>query len=338
MEGWSLPPFAQSRMQALEAELGEARIQGPDGGLIRGAHWRNFLVKYAESNRMHKTMVALSALCRERGDPPVPRRALGRAQCNDAYWHGVFGGLYLPHLRHAIWRQLAIAERELRHGEALACEARDVDGDGFDEQWIHSAAFSALVSPRRGGAVEVFIRFADEANLADALTRRREAYHEAAVAATGGVLPPADADTRAILVERVVPGGATVDDFARGGVAVHASWSGVPMTAASRVTATEVEIRLHGDGLEKALVFAADGALRVSYRWDPAAFPDGSAFTTELSLMREVPIVATGAELLRYPITTVAKSERGLEETQQGMAVVACWPASAGRAQLEIPA
>ena len=85
-------------------------MAGPDGALIRGAHWRNFLVKYPESNRMHKKMLALSRSAARRGDPAAVRRAIGRAQCNDAYWHGVFGGLYLPHLRDAIWRNLAAAE------------------------------------------------------------------------------------------------------------------------------------------------------------------------------------------------------------------------------------
>jgi len=82
-------------------------MAGPDGGLVRGTLWRNFLVRYPESNRMHKKMLALSALHRAlapgRGSRKVDlvaaRRAIGRAQCNDAYWHGVFGGLYLPHLR-----------------------------------------------------------------------------------------------------------------------------------------------------------------------------------------------------------------------------------------------
>src|SRR5207247_1685413 len=98
---------------------GDVSLTTPGAALrevVRGGHWRNFPVKYPEANRMHKKMLALSALCRERGDPPAARRAIGRAQCNDAYWHGVFGGLYLPHLRAAIWRHLALAEGELRRG------------------------------------------------------------------------------------------------------------------------------------------------------------------------------------------------------------------------------
>src|SRR5437879_6827271 len=178
MEGWALPPPAAARLVTLERDLGEARVAGPDGALVRGGHWRNFLVKYPEANRMRKKMLALSALCRERGNPAAPRRAIGRAQCNDAYWHGVFGGLYLPHLRSAIWRNLAQAERELRHDEALVAEQLDLDGDGAMEIWIHSASFSALVSPRRGGVLEEHTVFEPGINSATVLTRRREAYHE----------------------------------------------------------------------------------------------------------------------------------------------------------------
>src|SRR5215212_3897960 len=76
MEGWSLPPDAALRLIHLERDLGETRISGPDGALIRGAHWRNFLVKYSESNRMHKKMQALSLLLRNKGDLPSARRAI----------------------------------------------------------------------------------------------------------------------------------------------------------------------------------------------------------------------------------------------------------------------
>lgn len=154
MEGWSLP-FAPARalLQLEDAWAGE-RIDGVDGSLLRGAHWRNFLVRYPESNRMHKVGMALSKLCRDRGDPPVVRQAIGRAQCNDAYWHGVFGGLYLPFLRGAIWYNLAQAEHALRANEALAFEVTDIDADGHDEIWAHSSTVSVLLAPARGGMVD----------------------------------------------------------------------------------------------------------------------------------------------------------------------------------------
>jgi hypothetical protein len=177
MEAWSLPVEGALRLAALERDLGPDRLTGGDGVLVRGSHWRNFLVKYAEANRMHKKMLALSRLCRERGDPAAARRAIGRAQCNDAYWHGVFGGLYLPFLRAAVWENLARAEGILRQDEALSCEEVDIDYDGQTELWVHSHAFSAIVSPARGGAVEELTWFAQGTNIANALTRRREAYH-----------------------------------------------------------------------------------------------------------------------------------------------------------------
>lgn len=177
MEEWALPTRAFHRLAELKATLGEERFARGESPLIRGSHWRNFLVKYPEANRMHKKMLTLSALCRERGSPEQARRALGRAQCNDAYWHGVFGGLYLRHLRDTVWRNLSEAEGLLRSGEDLQWERRDLDLDGYDELWVHSRSFSALVSPARGGALEEFTLFRHGVNLANTLTRRREPYH-----------------------------------------------------------------------------------------------------------------------------------------------------------------
>jgi hypothetical protein len=353
MESWSLPPDAALRLNRLERDVGEARIASPDGALIRGAHWRNFLVKYTESNRMHKKMMALSALCRRAGDPAGPRRAIGRAQCNDAYWHGVFGGLYLPHLRDAIWRNLAEAEAALRQGEGLAWEVVDLDGDGHDEVWIHSAAFSAVVSPARGGAVEEYTVFDRGINYANALTRRREAYLDLALAEGGNgtaggdegvrldARPPLDAEDRALLVDRVLPRGVTFEEFSRGDYWSVLSWARrrCRLAVARRgdgveITCTETEGRAR---LEKRLRFDPQGGLSVSWTWDPEAADPGDMFTTELSLGGPVTLEAQPeAEEWRFDIETVAKSERGLDRTRQGESVLLRWPVQAGTARLLI--
>jgi hypothetical protein len=335
MEAWALPPHAQTRLARLEQELGEERFKASES-LVRGGHWRNFLVKYSESNRMHKMMTALSRLSRAQGDPPAARRAIGRAQCNDAYWHGVFGGLYLPVLRGAVWRQLAIAERELRAGEGLAIESVDLDGDGELEFWVHSSEFSALVSPRRGGALEMLLWFAAELNLVDVLTRRREAYHEDPPG--GGALPPADTDPRAMFVDRVLPGHVDHGRYVAGGYDTLMSWATLGFIPTIRAGARSVEIALKGHDLSKSFTFAFDGTLTAQYRWDPSRWPEGSFFAPELSLSREVTLaVHPEVEVWSYPIKTVGKSERGLEETTQGLALTPRWPIAAGRATLEIP-
>ena len=119
MEGWSLPPDAALRLIRLERDLGEARVAGPDGALIRGAHWRNFLVKYSESNRMHKKMQALSLLCRQRGDPPPLAGPSAGPSATTPTGTACSADSTCPHLREAIWRNLALAEAELRRDEEL---------------------------------------------------------------------------------------------------------------------------------------------------------------------------------------------------------------------------
>jgi hypothetical protein len=73
-------------------------------------------------------------------------------------------------------------ERELRKGERLAAQVLDFDADGSEEVWVHSPHFSAVVAPARGGSVVEYTIFEDGVNYADVLTRRREAYHDAALA------------------------------------------------------------------------------------------------------------------------------------------------------------
>lgn len=364
MEGWSLPPAAALRLAALERELGESRLAGPDGALVRGAHWRNFLVKYTESNRMHKKMVALSTLCRRAGDPPEARRAIGRAQCNDAYWHGVFGGLYLPHLREAIWRNLAEAERRLRQGETLGWQASDFDCDGHAEVWVHSDRFSAIVSPSRGGAIEEYTLFGTGINYAAALTRRLEAYHVTAVerqaAAAQGAdgassihdieegirldeRPPVDREDRALFVDRVLTTGVSLEAYARADFQPVRSWARVAGTYEVDRVGDEVEIRcsLPVSGttttLAKTIRFASDGRVTVAYAWEGGSMMAQDLFATELSLFRALEIAADPEpDLWTYPIETVAKSERGLDRTLQGESVTLRWPLDLGSARVSL--
>jgi len=358
MEGWALWPDGARRLRTIESEFGEQRMEGPDGALVRGTHWRNFLARYPESNRMHKKMAHLSRLARERGDPPEARRAIGRAQCNDAYWHGVFGGLYLPHLRSAVWQELAHAERILRDGEALAWETMDFDADGFPELWIHSRHFSALVSPQRGGGLEEYRRFADGQNLADVLTRRIEAYHEVAIPShesvesapgTHGVhdtergltlvgLPPLDPVPRAMFLERVF--GPDVDAAALAAGGAHGQYGWADAALEWVVTADGERLRVMvgqpETGFAKTYVFAASGLEAVEFTWQPAD-ADDRWFATEISHQGSFPLDGDPRpETWTYPIETVAKSERGLERTLQGTATVLRWPARLGAARIRV--
>ncbi len=351
MEGWALPADAARRLRSVEQEWGSARLDGAEGSLLRGGHWRHFLVKYPESNRLHKTMLRLSALSRERGDPATVRRHIGRAQCNDAYWHGVFGGLYLPFLRRALWDELAIAESLLRTDEAATLTMLDYDCDGTDELLLTSAAWSLTIAPARGGAVEVWLDLRHPRNLIDTLTRHREAYHDAPsedVAGTpahsedGGTAsihdlenavvsrPPIDADIRSLLIDRLIDPAATADDFQAGTIPTLRSWAAVPFEPTWEVAGSRARVTLSAPDLVRTLHLAEDGALTCEWSW--TTDHDHAWFTTELSLSVPCRIDAPGALTWEYPIETVARSERGFDRTRQGQAIVLRWPASARRA------
>jgi hypothetical protein len=95
-------------------------------------------------------------------------------------------------------------------------------------------------------------------------------------------------------------------------------------------------VTLRGYELEKRITFDAAGCLSVSYDWNVTGHPDAS-FAPELSLARAVPLrLQPDAEVWRSDITTVARSERGFEETVQGISITPRWPARLGRAALEI--
>src|SRR5262249_16601916 len=124
MMRWALPNAARQRLAALEGEFASR----PDVlAFLRGGVWRSFLTSYSEANLIQKKMLYVSHRLERLGDWKRARAArrknleeakthLFRAQCNDAYWHGIFGGLYSPHLRTAAWQELVRAEK-------LACAA-----------------------------------------------------------------------------------------------------------------------------------------------------------------------------------------------------------------------
>ncbi len=111
MNEWALPPEAARRFVQVVQKLEKTKDWNEIQPFLRGGIWKNFLVKYAESARMYGRMLWTRQWIRATVRPdllaqdPAMTHVL-RAQCNDAYWHGVFGGIYLPHLRHAVYREL----------------------------------------------------------------------------------------------------------------------------------------------------------------------------------------------------------------------------------------
>lgn len=149
----------------------------PPGGK-KGARgfWRLFLTKYQESRRLYARMLGISQRANESGDAAAIRE-LWKAQCNDVYWHGVFGGLYLPILRKAAYTHLIRAQKSIEPFPegARPRVRRDSVGTGA-EVVVANGRIQAWISEGRGTLNELD-HMPSAANLVDAVTRRREAYH-----------------------------------------------------------------------------------------------------------------------------------------------------------------
>jgi alpha-amylase len=170
MMEWVLEPGDQEVLKGVKARTGpEARR------FLRGGFFREFFLKYPEANHLHKRMVMVSRELRASGENDGALKDLYKAQCNDPYWHGVFGGLYLPHLRESAYRHLIEAEKTTPEGPVW--RALDYDCDGLEELFYKGPCFALLAKPAFGGAlVEVDHRPLSR-NMSDVLSRRRESYH-----------------------------------------------------------------------------------------------------------------------------------------------------------------
>ena len=126
-------------------------------------------------------------------------------------------------------------------------------------------------------------------------------------------------------------------DYANARYTPIRSWAAVPMSARVARTGDTITVVLQGDDLEKRVTFDAAGCLSVAYTWKAAAAPASAVFAPELSLARDIsPRLQPDTEVWRFPITTVARSERGFEETVQGFSLTPRWPVRLGACSLEL--
>ncbi|MGD0695701.1 MAG: alpha-amylase/4-alpha-glucanotransferase domain-containing protein [Terriglobia bacterium] len=195
MMEWALPTAASREFKTTQEEIGRMPYAERIRRFLRGGMWPNFLAKYSESNQLHKLMLDVSRrwhAASQKGEPGTrTARLLAEAQthllasqCNDAYWHGIFGGLYAPHLRSALLRNLIQAEALLDKVEAtsetspLRIESRDFDVDGQPEFLVDHPTFAMVVRPADGGTISSLRFKPADADLINALMRRQEAYHD----------------------------------------------------------------------------------------------------------------------------------------------------------------
>lgn len=199
MTEWSLPATRLVEYENLVHEMeGDPRWTQLQQ-YMRGGFWRNFKVKYPESDEMYSRMMNVSRRIEsateavQRGEQintsllSEARTELYRGQCNCSYWHGAFGGIYLPHLRNAVYEKLISADNLLDRARGLPeqwveASAEDYNFDGHQEIRLANDRLFTLIEPMAGGRLyELDVRSICH-NLLATLSRRPEAYHQKVLA------------------------------------------------------------------------------------------------------------------------------------------------------------
>lgn len=187
---WALPPSRQNEYETVIEKLKQSGDWEKAAPFLRGGFWRNFLAKYPEINQMHKKMLFISyrlqAIKNNRGlnrkKWNEAQNLLWKGQCNCPYWHGVFGGAYLNHLRAANYAALIGAQNllyELENGKPkLIVEETDFDADGRREIIAETPSFFLVIDPHQGGSLTEMDFKSKKFNLQNTFASRPEAYHQ----------------------------------------------------------------------------------------------------------------------------------------------------------------
>ncbi|MFH1837211.1 MAG: alpha-amylase/4-alpha-glucanotransferase domain-containing protein [Candidatus Omnitrophota bacterium] len=156
--------------------------------------FNNFFTKYPEADRMHKRMMSVSRMLKEKirnnsdeKEEEGLKKAeieLYKAQSGCAYWHGIFGGVYLPHLRSGVYHHLIKAKGEIEGKDAVSSKrikAIEYEmGDGDSETVIENAVFDIYLASSDGGGISELDYKPKAVNLVNSMSRIEEKYHKKA--------------------------------------------------------------------------------------------------------------------------------------------------------------
>ena len=290
MNEWTLPAQPANVYANLVRQAKTAGWYEGNRAFLRGGIWKNFFSRYPESNWMHKRMLSLSSrlsMLHERTHEETMTRKLYEAQANDAYWHGLFGGLYLPHLRRAIFSAMIELEALLDACEARAARfVEDTDFDGIEELYLQNGFIQAVLKLDGSGSIFELDSYALKHNFGDTLTRQVEHYYEQ-IFRSGSGGPQHSGDGIASAHERVSfkhvigPADLEADDHARSLFVDRLNGAFVAYShPIDPVERRGSSIELSSEHVGKNIELAGN-AIYISYR-----FPSGvsGVFSTEINI------------------------------------------------------
>ncbi len=314
MTEWSLPVEAQDTFDDVVHAMEDHPRWADLKSFVRGGYWRNFKTKYDETNEMYARMMHVSSRLAEAeaagvdaGELSQIRDHLYRGQCNCPYWHGAFGGVYLPHLRNAVYAHLIEADTRLDRAtgtdaSAVQATADDYNFDGLQEVRMSNDRLCAWIAPGRGGRMyELDVRGISH-NLLATLQRRPESYHRKVLSGPndGGddvasihdrvVFKQSDLDqrlhydlfARKSLMDHFYDNEASLESVLRGEATERGDFVELPFETKLRRGADRVQVQMRRDGnawgipitLTKAVTMVA-GSERLSITYLLENLPPG---------------------------------------------------------------
>ena len=190
MNEWSLPVEAQSALYKMLKDLKKKKSFKDYEHFIKGGIWKNFFLKYPESNHIHKrTLIASERLKKLTDKKDVKRkdirdatRQLYKSQCNCAYWHGIFGGIYFYHLRAELYKHLLkceyILDRIELNKKKIDIKYYDFDSDRHDEVLVRTPYDGFVIDPEDSGSLTEWDIKEEYLNILNTLSRKKEVYHK----------------------------------------------------------------------------------------------------------------------------------------------------------------
>jgi hypothetical protein len=314
MTEWSLPVEAQDIFDDVVHAMHDDPRWAALKSFVRGGYWRNFKTKYDETSEMYARMMHVSRRLLEAesagvdaGELSEIRDHLYRGQCNCPYWHGAFGGIYLPHLRNAIYNHLIEADTRLDRAtgtdtSTVQATADDFNFDGLQEVRLSNDQLCVWIAPGRGGRMyELDVRGINH-NLLATLQRRPESYHRKVLSGPSDgaedvasihdrvVFKQANLDqhlhydqyARKSLMDHFYDNEATLDSVARGEATERGDFVELPFETKLRRGADRVQVQMRRDGnawgipitLTKAVTMVA-GSQRLSITYLLENLPPG---------------------------------------------------------------
>ncbi|MBU6460212.1 MAG: DUF1926 domain-containing protein [Proteobacteria bacterium] len=287
MNEWTLSKEPADHFNRLVEELRQSGRYEEDKPFVRGGIWKNFFSRYPESNWMHKRMLDLS-LRLERGkygkDHPELIELLHLSQTNDAYWHGLFGGLYLPHLRRSLFDALLKLEKKLEQLEGLPAgiESRDIDLDGHNETRLHNSRLAIWIREDTSASIHELDVYDLDHNLADTLSRKQEHYYRKMLlqknVAHEGIVSAHD---RISFKDEITPEDMVEDSFLRTSFRDSCFVSGKGAQAVLYAPGSQLKHKLKYESEQLCKYYSiSDNVLRVQYEF----LPIEATFSTLLNL------------------------------------------------------